>query len=280
MSVIFEPGYFLPQGDEPLTHARIAHAGTWVDDWNASATSTADGFFVDGPNDSLTYEYWSPTTLPATWTLQPMGVGQEVTADYCCIAAHTLGTAASNLTLTIEYLNPPLVSPSVWNPIISNASISDDSPIFAIFRPVTAIGFRITINGTTAPRIGVVRFGQALQMPQPLYAGHTPLILSRQTTMRSNKSTTGEFLGRTRLRNARSTEIGWTHLRADWVREYWLPFQFAMEQDPFFLAWRPITFPNDVGYCYVDGGSLPAPTNSGPRDFMNVSMNIIARGYD
>lgn len=279
MGVIFEPGYVLPQGDEPLTHARIAHAGTWVDSWLTSATSTANNFFVDGPNDSLTYEYWSPTTLPATWNLISSSLLfpvtlREFTGDYCCIASHTLGTTGASLT--IEYLNPA----AMWMTIISDVTVSDDSPIFVIFKPVTAIGIRITVNGSTVPRIGVIRFGRALQMPQPLYVGHTPLILSRQTTMRSNKSTTGEFLGRTRLRNARATEIGWTHLRADWVREYWSPFQFAMEQDPFFLAWRPITFPGDVGYCYVDGGALPAPSNSGPKDFMSVSMNVIARGYD
>lgn len=270
MGVIYEPGYTLPNGDQPLTHTRIAHAGTWIDG-TTSATSAATDFFTDAPNDSLTYEFWSPATLPGTWTLTPSAAAS---ADYCCIAGHNLGTTGA--TLTVEYES----APSVWTTILGPVSVSNDSPIFAIFRRRTGTGFRVTVNGSTAPRLAVVRFGVAMQMQQPLYGGHTPLILSRQTTMRSNKSTTGEFLGRTRLRNARSTAIEWTHLRADWVRENWLPFEFAAEEDPFFLAWRPETFPDDVGYCYIDSGQSPAPSNMGIRDFMSVSMNIIARGYD
>ena len=270
MAVIFEPGYILPAGDEPLTHARIAHRGTWIDA-PASATSTASGFFVNAPNDSLTYEYWQPAALPATWTLTPSAAQ---TADYCCIAAHTLGTAGAALTIQYES------SPGVWTTLINAVTPADDSPVFAIFRPVSGTGFRITVSGATAPRVGVIRFGRALQMQQPLYSGHTPLILARQTTMRSTKSTTGEFLGRTRLRNARSTNIEWSHLSASWVRDNWLPFERFMEQDPFFLAWRPVTFPDDVGYCYVDADAIPAPENMGVLDFMRVSMPVIARGYD
>lgn len=268
MGVIYEPGYVLPSGDEPLTHARIAHAGTWID---GTVTAVGDTEGAPAANRSMTWEFWSPPgPTPNTWTITPAS-GQTV--DYCCIGAHTIGTDGA--TLTIEYES----APAVWTSIITNAVISDDSPIFAIFAPVTGTAFRITVS-TTVARIGVIRFGTALQMPQALYAGHTPLQLSRQTTMRSNKSTTGEFLGRTRLRNARATQIGWTHLRASWVRQNWLPFELAVEQDPFFLAWRPETFPEDVGYCYVDAGATPVPSNMGIRDFMSVSMNVIARGYD
>lgn len=270
MSVIFQPGYILPNGDYPLTHARIAHSGTWIDG-TPTATSVAQGFFIAAANDSLTYEFWSPDALPGTWTLTP---SSNQTIDYCCIGAHNMGTSGS--TLTIEYES----APAVWTPLVNAVTIADDSPVFAIFRPVTGSAFRITVNGATAPRIGVVRFGTAMQMPQPLYGGHTPLRLARQTTMRSTKSTTGEFIGRTRIRNARSTDIGWTHLRADWVRDNWLPFEIAMEEDPFFLAWRPVTFPDDVGYCFIDSGAAPAPSNQGIKDFMDVSMTVIARGYD
>lgn len=270
MGVLFQSGYTLPSGDQPLTHARIAHSGNWITG-TASSNSTAPGFFVDAPNDSLTYEFWQPATATAFWILTPPS---DETIDYCCIAAHNLGSSGATLQVQFQ------MSPTTWGVLTNVTAITDDSPIFVIFQPITAPAFRIRVAGPVRPRIGVVRFGQALQMPQPLYAGHTPLILSRQTTMRSNKSTTGEFLGRTRLRNARSTQITWEHLRADWVRQNWIPFQFAMEEDPFFLAWRPIRFPNDVGYCYVDGGSLPAPSNMGVLDFMQVSMNVIARGYD
>ena len=269
MGVIKQAGYTLPSGDQPLTHARIAHSNNWISG-TATASSTASDRFVDAPNDPLTYYFWGPSSLPGTWTLTPTAAQ---TVDYCCIAAHTMGTNGN--ALTVEYEQ----SPGVWVALISNVSIEDDMPVFAIFEPVSGTAFRVTVSGGTVPRLGVIKFGRALQMPQQLYGGHKPLDLSRQTTMRSTKSTTGEFLGRTRLRNALSTNISWQHIKAQWIRDNWKTFQFAMEQDPFFLAWRPETF-SEVGYCYVEGGELPAPTNMGVLDFMEVSMDIIGHGYE
>lgn len=267
MTVIFESGYTLPGGDEPLTHARIAHARNWETGGTPSASGTDADYFLDGPDNSLTYEKWKPNVLPAHWTYT---FASSATYDYCVIGAHTMGTNGNSLELKT-------FDGGAWTTFVSPVAIPDDSPIMVIFSPQTDTGARIRISGGTEPEIGVVKFGQALQMERPLYGGHSPLDLARQTTMRSNKSSTGEFLGRTKLRTMFSTSFDWQNLTASWVRTNWRPFQLALEEEPFFIAWRPITF-SEVGLCYVD--EMPIPNNQGVRDLMSVSMSVIGYGYD
>lgn len=98
MSVIFQSAYSLPAGDQPLTHARIAHSLNWLSGGTATASSTATGYFANAPLNTLTYEKWKPTSATGTWEYDH---GSAVECDYCCIGGHTLG--ASGSTIQIEY---------------------------------------------------------------------------------------------------------------------------------------------------------------------------------
>lgn len=253
-------------GTQPLTHARIAHSGNWLAGGTITASSTATDYFSAAPDTSLTYEKWKPSSVPATWEFDN---GSAVACDYCCIGAHTMGTDGASFK--VQYYDG-----SSWVDLCDTTAPDDDMEIMVLFNFVTAQKWRLYITGAS-PSIAIIKFGVALQMERPLYGGHSPLDLSRQTTMRSSKSSTGEFLGRTKLRTMLSTEFAWSNLTAAWVRENWRPFQKAIEEEPFFIAWRPDTF-SEVGLCYSD--NMPIPQNSGTRDLMNVSLQVNARGYD
>lgn len=267
MGVIFQTGYSLPGSDEPLTHARIAHSGNWHSGGTVTASGTETGYFESGPNTSLTYEKWKPDALTATWEVD---LGSALECDYCVIGAHTMGTNGN--TLQIQYHNG-----SGWTGVIPSTALTVDMPIMAIFGSQTRQRWRIQISSGTAPEVGVIKFGKALQMQRALYGGHAPLDLARQTVIRTNKSTTGEFLGRSKIRSMGKSSFSWAHLKADWVRTNWRPLQLAVETEPFFIAWRPITF-SEVALCYVD--SVPIPENMGVKDYMSVSMQVTQRGYD
>ena len=249
------------------THARIAHSLNWLAGGVAAASSTDAAFFANGPLNSLTYERWKPTSLPATWEYDHTSSEE---CDYCCIAAHTMGTNGNSLQ--VQYWDG-----ATWQNVTAISVVPDDSPIFVIFTPQTAERWRISITGGTVPEVGVVRFGSALVMEQALYGGHAPIVYGRQTVMRSNYSETGEFLGRTKLRSMLMTSYSWQHLTSAWVRANWGTFQRAIETEPFWIAWRPATF-SDVGYCQVD--TMPVPSNMGIRDLMSVELTVRARGYD
>jgi hypothetical protein len=266
MTVLFQSGYALPATDEPLTNARIAHSGNWVTGGAGLATSTDADFFVDGPLNSLTYEKWRATSSTSTWTF--VGGGTN-TLDYVCIGAHNFGDIGASITVQV-------LSGGTWTTVGSSPSITSNMPIYVIFSPTSATSARVQISGGIG-EIGVFKIGRSLQMQQAIYGGHSPLNLSRNTVMRSNMSTTGEFLGRTKIRTSFSTSFSWSEITAAWVRDNWRPFQLASEEEPFFIAWRPLDF-SEVGLCYVNG--LSGPSNQGLRDFMSINLDVMAYGYD
>lgn len=267
MTVILQTGYSLPSGDQPLTHARIAHDNNWLNGGTITASGTATGFFAGGPTNGLTYEKWKSDALPATWEYDH---GSAAECDYCVIGAHTLGTNGN--TLQIQYWNG-----SSWTGVIAATAITTNEPIMAIFAPQTWQRWRISITNGTAPTIGVIKFGSALQMERPLYGGHAPIPFARQTILRSTKSETGEFLGRSKQRTYLNTSYEWQNLTSDWVRANWPSFQRAIEESPFFIAWRPATF-GDVALAQTE--EIPIPINMGIRDLMIVGLSIRARGYE
>ena len=250
-----------------FTTARIAHANNWLTGGTVTASSTATDYFEDGPDTSLTYEKWKPSSLAATWEYDH---GSAAECDYCVIGAHTLGTNGN--TLQVQYHDG-----SSWVDLVPTSAITTDEPIFVLFTAQTRQRWRISISNGTTPEIGVVKFGKALAMQRPIYGGHTPIPMARQTILRSNKSETGEFLGRSRQRTYLATSYEWQHLTAAWVRANWPSFQQAIEEEPFFIAWRPATF-GDVALVQTD--QVPVPQNMGIRDLMSVSLSVVGRGYE
>lgn len=266
MTVIFESGYTLPSGDYPLKNARIAHSLNWLSGGTVTASSTATDYFASGPANTLTYERWKPSSISATWEYDH---GSSLECDYCCIAAHTMGTNGN--TLTVQYYNG-----STWVTLATEA-LTNDEPIMAIFEPVTAQRWRISIASGTAPEIGVIKFGSALQMPRPFYGGHEPGEFARYTVLSTNNSDTGEYLGRSVRRTYRSTSYSWEHIPRAWADINWNALQLAIEAEPFWIAWRPYD-KDGVLFAMVD--EVPRLQNMGVKDYMAASMTVRARGWD
>jgi len=269
MTVILETNYALPGGDEPLTHARIAHSGNWVTGGTVNTSGTDTGFFAEGPDNSLTYEKWKDGVgTVALWTYT---FGSAQTIDYCVIGAHDCGDQGALVQVQVD-------TGTGFSNIGTQATPTDNSPIFAIFEPRSLVAARVRFSSfSSQPTVGVIKFGKALQMQRPIYGGHSPLDMARMTTMRSSQSSTGEWLGRTKLRTMFQTEFAWSNLTAQWIRDNWRDFQLAIETEPFFIAWRPDTF-GEVGLCYTN--ETPVPQNQGVRDLMAVSLTATGYGYD
>lgn len=267
MAVVFESGYTLPGGDEPLTHARIAHSGNWLTGGTVTASTTATDYFAAGPNNSLTYEKWQPTASPAAWEYDHGSIAE---CDYCVIGAHTLGTVSATVNVQAEIA-------AVWTTLVS-VSPTTDEPIMAIFEPRTQQKWRLNITyGGTAPTIGVIKFGKALQMQRPIYGQYTPPNLARMTDMRSTYSESGEFMGRTKVRTYLEFPVQWSILTRSWVDANWLPAIKAIESEPFFLAPVPSVH-DDVALCQTTA-SPQAPTQ-GANGYLTAALQLRGYGYD
>lgn len=260
--IIFKRRFF--GGSTPLTHARIAHAKNWHLG-TVSASTTASDYYAEGASNSLTFEKWKPTTVPANWATD---FGAEKSVNYCCIGAHRL---AGSVVVVQSW------DGSSWVDQCDETEVTDNSAIMVLFDKIETQKMRLSIVSGSPAVISVIRFGLSLDMPQPFYSGHAPMEMARQTKFMSNYSDTGEFLGRSKKRTFLQSSYSWTHLQASWIREYWPDAQLGLENEPFFIAWRPDTF----GECHLCvSASTPIPTNSGGRDFMSVMIEARAYAHD
>lgn len=245
----------------PLTHAMIGYQSICTAS-NVIASSEAAGCPASDAVNIFTNEYWRPNVMPATWTVD---AGTGVDTDYIGIAAHTLGTSAASVA--IEYSTNGVD----WTELY-NFAPANNAPIMLIYETITARYWRLSVTGATAPRIGVVYIGQMLQMQRPIYGGHSPITLSRNTTIYNQLTDAGQFTARSITRQGNSGSYAWKNLTADWYRQYFDPFVRAARRVPFFIAWRPITFPTEVGFVWTT--SDIKPSNMGVRDLMEVSMEV------
>lgn len=251
----------------PLTHAMIGYR-TICTEANVVATSESAGNPAIDAVNVFTNEYWKPDVLPASFTCDA-GVGVDV--DYFGIAAHTLGSTGATIEFLYSFDNV------TWESIAS-LQPENDNPIMVIFDKTLARYWRITVTGTTVPRLGVIYIGEMLQMQRPIYGGHAPLPLNRQTEIYNRLSEGGQFSSRAITRKGVATSYAWEHLTAMWYREFFDPFAKATRTTPFFIAWRPLTFPNEVGYVWTTQD--PKPENMGVTDFMRVSLDVVGVGDD
>lgn len=273
MSVIFNNSFLLSESlDQPARHPRIGYH-TWTLDGNVNpgdvtVSTEADDFPGDAPLRPNTYERWKPTALPATWEID---LGENRTFNYFCIGAHTLGSNAC--TIKVEYQDPS----DTWVEFGTETMLSKDRAVMMLDDEVETDTVRLTVSGSgDMPQIGVIYFGNVLAMSRPIYAGHNPITLNRETRLKSSKSRGGQFLGQNFRRSGLVSSVQFQHLEPDWYRDNFDPFAKAARNRPFFFAWRPTTYPTEVAYCWTPDDMQPQ--NDGQPNFMSVSFNL--RGFD
>jgi len=274
MSVLVEPGHVTTY---PLNHARIL----WR---NVITAVTATGAETNKPAAAAltktTYERWAPLVSGDSIT----GTFPEQVVNAVALAAH------SDLVPTVEILvggvweevqafppdGPTLVSDFAGGNYELLEYSPDNEAVLFLIKPRLCDGVRITVTYSgTAPSLGVLMAGNVLEMHRPLYGGHSPAMLSSESTLQPNVSESGEWLGASLLRQGRSVSMSWDNLPAAWVRREWQPFSDAILTSPYVLAWNPLRASADAIYC--SSSERPAPRNTGTRNLQ--SINLSARGY-
>lgn len=269
MAILIQSAY---SPTRPLTQARIGHATITRTATAAtlSASGEQSGFEADSALNSLTYEFWKADALPATWRID---AGSAVSVDYVGIAAHTLGTDGASVK--VQHSD----NDSAWTDVtgISVHAPTDDGPILFLFASLSHRYWRILITGSTIPSVGVVYIGAVLAMPKGIYGGHSPLDLARTTVIRPQSSERGQFLGRSIVRGGFHADYSFKHLTPAFYRSEFELFVADALQYPFFMAWRPSTFTDSIGYVWTGQDITPSNMGIGPG-FMEVSFSVDGLG--
>jgi len=248
--------------DAALYGYNMKHARILWDNKLAGATFTADsereGFDAVRAQSPDTVSWWWPETAGAL----TMTLAAETTLDCLCIAAHSIGTEG------VGVLVEGLVD-AVWTTLHATIEPADDEAIMVLFRSVAVTALRITLDASA--RVGVVYAGPALTMPQMVYSGAPVLRLTYATEFDTNRSQTGQFMGRSIVASSRPIRVAWRHLREAWARSHLKGFIMAAKTSPFFLGIRPQGYAEDVGYVLASGDIIPQ--RMGIRDYVEIEVS-------
>ena len=246
----------------PLSHARILYDNLF--DNAVTSLPLAQG--ITNPN---TFERWERSGSDTTLTIT-QNTPQVI--DSIAIGAHNLGTIGTTISIATSETGV-----SAFTTRATITPTDDKSIIVLLGSDVTAQRIRLTLGGTiVGVEIGVLYAGKALAMQRPIFGGHAPIHLNAETTYSNNASETGNWLGRTIVRNGYATSYKWQFLTDDWYRDNFQPFAVLARKKPFFIAWRPDLYPNETAYCWLTGDTKPN-NRGGGTNYMEVSIDV--QGY-
>ena len=233
MSVIIAAG---------VTDLHLPRIGWRAISGTIAASGEAEGFEASLAALPPTYNAWRPDAMPATWEVD---AGAAVSVDYCGIGAHDIGT--SEAAVIVEYWDG-----AAWEEVASTEPDSD-AALLLLFPAVTAQRWRIRLTGSTAPRIGNIRFGAVTKLPrQSTFAPALPITESEQFTYNVNASATGEWLGRSVVANGLQFTVSVDFMPETFAASEWADFRrHCNEGDAtFFIAPKPINYPREVAYAW------------------------------
>lgn len=228
---------------------------------SVSATSqTLENPITNIANPATAYS-WEATSA-ATQTITIQSDGREI--DYIGIARHNLDQPG--LFVTIRY-----------NGIIVSAAqpVSSNQAILFLLNTASPTTIEIIITfATVAPRVAVLYVGKALKLERNIYVGHTPITFGRNRKTINGISENGQYLGEIVVRQSNTTGVKLENLTPEFYRNELDPFFAAVPRIPCFWAWRPDSFPTEVGYAWVEGEA--GMTNQRSNGMVECSWNFRA----
>ncbi|MET4315877.1 hypothetical protein [Bradyrhizobium sp. RT4b] len=175
--------------------------------------------------------------------------------DYLAVARHNFSSYA--IPTAVEGFID-----GVWTEIVEEVMLPDDGPVLYRFeaQSLSQIRLRMSVaSDLRLPRAAVLYVGKLLVVERKVYAGHMAITDGIKVNVANGRSETGNFLGRIVLGEWRETSIPLSLISPDWFRAYMRPFLDEGRDLPFFFAWRPETYPREVGYGWLTEDPTPTP---------------------
>ena len=194
--------------------------------------------------------------------------------DYVAIAGHNFGTIRA--TVSLEGAISSDGGGPIYDQDLGETTPAHDGPLMFVFasRNLLAVRLRIeyAVDATVPARAAVLYAGEALMLQRKIYAGHTPMPMGRVSDVVNGRSESGQFLGRIVLATKVATSVELKHMTPSWVRASLNPFLEAAVETPFFFAWRPGEYPDEIGFGWLSEDAQPV--NDMPNGFMSANLSI------
>jgi len=241
------------------------------DNFITTANITADAADANYPATNLanpaTHLFWRlPVAASADHyiTITPTVLDA---VDYVAVAKHNLGTLG--IPIGLQYFNG-----STWVDMVASTTPTNDAPIiFRINAQFFTDQIRLHIGPTAlAAQISVVYAGKLLVLPRKIYQGLVPINYGLTAKVTNGRSEAGNFLGRIVLQEFVRDTIPLSLISPVYFRDHIADFLIDSKENPFFIAWRPESYPGEVGYCHMTND--PMPVNEPPHGLVAMSLEM------
>jgi len=247
--------------DNPIICANsLVTGGNVTTDTEESANPASN---MGNPSTSLKWRAGNTATVY-------IAVSATSDYDYFCVARHNFHEVQATLTLQSRTGSNP------YTDVIEDFTVDNDGPLILRFPTQSAGDVRLKIAGATdQPEAAVVTVGAVLILQRRIYVGHEPITMARRTNSVAASSESGEFLGRIILGQDSESEIALENLTASFVRDSLDPWMQDALSNPFFVAWRPDTYPLETAMAWLPPGAFPRPQNSRSNGMMQISIPLL-----
>lgn len=251
----------------PLNHARILFDNKLVVNEGYSATNGGSSAInALKPNTWERWEFTGASTLTVQFTFNRQ-------IDTICIGGHNLGSKLRSIS--VEYSTT--TSGEDFVEFAPSKNPTTDAAI--MFHNVSAPFMRrvrVIVAGGGDVYVAYISGGLALQMQRPFFNGHQPYTDSDVTEYYSNRTESGEIIGRQIRRKGYETSYEWQNIDDAWYRENIPIFKERAKTGPMFIAWNLLEYPNDVAFGETTG-DISTSMQNGTRTRRN-GLSFTLRG--
>ena len=239
---------------------------------NITATSEAEGYPATRLANPATHLEWHASTSAIQYlTVTTPGINN---VEYIGVVGHNWSTIGA--TVSIEVLT--VDSPPTWTQTEAPFIPTSDNPIFWQITSPRPESFRIKIaQGSSPPDLpqaAVVQAGTLLTMQRKIYSRHLPITYGRKLVVSNGRSESGKFLGRVVIGEDNDTIASFRLITPEWFRSNMPDFLEAAKEAPFFFVWRPDTYPDEVGYCWLTDDPAPTPEDPAANNYIAFDLKM------
>lgn len=234
-----------------------------------TASSAVVGYPVRYAYDWSTATYWQPVGI-GTHTLQ-VEFSSPVSADYLALYRHNF--AQANAIIKLQYDDG-----GIWFDCFDAMAATDNQLIFKRFTQQTSSLWRIVITNTQPVFIGVLMFGQALNLERGMSEGFTPPRHGRDDTILDSTSEGGAFLSSRLVRQGAESDLTINWVTSVWLRQHGEPFMAHARLKPFVFSWNDINYPQDVCFCKVKGKINNSSIKARGWQSLSMRLNCLLSG--
>lgn len=223
---------------------------------NVASSSAAVNYPITNVANPATHLIWRGNVVTANEVIT-ITTNYADDVDYVAIARHNFGSAGIGIIIDGVGVGN---SPGGFVELIGLTFLEDDSPVIFRFESHPWQTIRITLlPGTANPELAVLYCGKltTFERSVKIDARHTPFQLGQVSKQVTAKSESGHFLGRVVLSRKAASIADFEHIDQTWYRDNLQPVVEGAQEDPFFFAWDPSEYSDDVGYAWLVDDAKP-----------------------